>query len=322
MRIFPLVLAVVVAGLGYAVYFRLTHSGGMPKGMPAMNGPMPVMVAESLSAAATPSYVFSGRFKATNVADIRPLITGTVQAIHFEEGQLVKAGDPLIDIDTTTYQATAAQAQAALAQAKAAWERGKKLRTQDAISKADMDARTTAYRHAQAAATLANTNLGYAQVRAPLTGRVGRAEVTVGSQVGPSLGSSVLTTIHSIGDIYIDFDVSEQDYGAMLNLMHGNGSLDNATIQVGLADDGTRFPITASNLTLDNQLGATSGSLRMRATVPNADNAILSGMFARVKVELPITQQVVLVNDAAIVTDQGSRFVWTLNAQNIPQPNP
>lgn len=320
-----ILITILVLVISYFAYQRLFGAPFNP--MAGFGGPMPVTVATVEAAEYQPEYHFTGRFTAVNEAVIRPQVEGTIQAIHFTEGQMVKAGDKLFSINPATFQTAAAQAEAALTQAKAAFERGEKLRAQDAISAADMESRSSAYRAAQAAYTQARQKLNDALVRAPISGRVGRPEITVGNPVSAGNGAPILTTIQSISPMYVDFDASEQTYLQLLeqNLAAGK-SLIGADVAVGLATAGDDFPLQAKLTAVDNRLTNGTGSLRLRATLENSDGTLLPGLFARVKLTVPVSLSTVLVNDAAIVTDQASRMVWKIDANataaspTIPQP--
>ncbi|NBX86484.1 MAG: efflux RND transporter periplasmic adaptor subunit [Proteobacteria bacterium] len=181
-----IIIGLILLVVAYFAYQRLFGEPFNP--MAGFGGPMPVTVAKVAVSDYQPTYEFTGRLSAVNEAIIRPQVAGTVQAIHFKEGQMVKAGDKLFSINPATYQTALAQAEAALTQAKAAFERGEKLRGQDAISPAEMEARSSAYRAAQAAATQARQQLNDALVRAPISGKVGRPEVTVGNPVSAGNG--------------------------------------------------------------------------------------------------------------------------------------
>ncbi|HEY9028491.1 MAG TPA: efflux RND transporter periplasmic adaptor subunit, partial [Burkholderiaceae bacterium] len=167
---------------------------------------------------------FSGRLEAVERVDIRSRVAGTVQAVHFREGALVKAGDLLLTIDPAPYQADVDRAeaqvlaaQARLTNAKTNYARSKQLLEDHAISQREYDDSLNAQseadanlRAAQAAAQSAKLSLGYTQVRAPVSGRVGKLEITTGNLVAAGPGAPVLTTLVSVSPIYASFDADEQ----------------------------------------------------------------------------------------------------------------
>jgi membrane fusion protein, multidrug efflux system len=295
-----LLLVVVLAALAGLFYFTRIQWGGPPM------GPMPVLAAQVISATYQPEIPFTGRLSAVAEAEVRPQVAGTISKIHFTEGQLVKVGDALFTLDLRGQNPQARQAQAQAAQLKAAYERGAELRAADAISVADLEARKAAFMAANAATAEAGISGFSATIKAPIAGRVGRAEVTLGNVVSPA--ATRLTTIQQLNPMYVDFDMDEQTY---LGLMGGtNAPLRGTPVAVGLASDGLDYPLEGTLTGIDNRLGATSGALRVRATVPNEAGTLLAGLFARVKLTLPTQKEALLVNDAAILTDQTLRFVY------------
>lgn len=315
-RLILIALVILAALVGYH-YFNVAMKGGgqMPQG----GGAMPVSVSVVEQRAVTETKQFSGRLKAVNDAEIRPQVGGTIEKIFFKEGDMVKAGAPLFALDSRTYKAAVLQAEADYTEASQALERGRVLIAEKAISAKDMDSRTAAFMRAQAGLTTARVNLDYATIKAPITGKVGRADVTVGNVVAPG-GAEALTTIQSISPIYVDFDVDEQTYLDFVK-ERGHAAAEGRKsarpkVAVGLANDGNDFPLTGTLDSTDNQLDASTGSLRARAVLDNPDGTLLPGLFARIRVGSPEPVDAVLVNDAAIGTDQSKRFVYVVGKDN------
>lgn len=300
------ILAALVGYHFFNVSMQNQQHGGAP-------GAMPVSVSVVEKHSVVEMKAFSGRFKAVNDAEIRPQVGGTIEKISFKEGDMVKAGAPLFTLDSRTYRAAALQAEATFTEAKMALERGKVLFAENAISKRDMETRAAAYQRAQAGVTDARVNLDYAVIKAPIDGKVGRADVTVGNVVAPGMASA-LTTIQSISPIYVDFDIDEQTYLTFVK-MKKEGDV-AATVDVGLADNGRDYPLKGTMDSTDNRLDPATGSLRARAVLDNADGSLIPGLFARVRVSAPAASEAVLVNDAAIGTDQSKRFVYVVGADN------
>lgn len=304
-----LALAVIAAALGGLWYFNRIQWG--PQGP---MGPMPVLVAPLEQATYQPSFAQTGRLTPAAAAQVRTAVAGTVEKIHFTEGQLVKAGDVLFTLDIRAFGAQNRQAAAQVAQAKAAYERGQALRAQDAISQADLEARRAAYLAAAAGSSEAGVVGTRADIKAPLGGRVGRADVTVGNVV--QAGVTLLTTVQQLSPLYVDFEMDEQTYPQLA--AGGEGQLRGTKVAVGLANTAD-YPLEATLTGLDNQLGTQNGSLRVRATMANPDGTLLPGLFARVKVNLPQTRTALLVNDAAVGTDQNQRFLYKIGASGQPE---
>lgn len=313
MRKFVILGLVVLAALvGYHFFtasMQGQHGGGF--------GAMPVSVSVVESKPVTEYKEFSGRFKAVADAQIQPQVPGTVEKILFNEGDLVKAGQSLFIIDQRTYKAAALSAQAAYAQARASLERGQSLVATQAISKREYEARVAAFQQASAALTNANLNAEYSQIKAPVSGRIGRADITVGNVVTAGANAPVLTTIQSINPIYVDFNMDEQTYLDSLSTSKAQGVSGTAPavpVSIALANDETSFPISGVLKSVDNQLDPATASLRARAQVANNEGTLLPGLFGRVRVGNAQPVPKIVVNDAAIGTDQSKRFVYVVGA--------
>ncbi|MCC4115986.1 efflux RND transporter periplasmic adaptor subunit [Aromatoleum toluclasticum] len=276
---------------------------------------------------------FSGRLEAVERVDIRSRVAGTVQAVHFREGGLVKAGDLLVTIDPAPYAAEAdrAAAQVAAAQSRVAFttsehERAQRLWEQRAIAEREFEERANArraadaeLRAAQAALQSARLNLGYTQVRAPVSGRVGKLEITVGNLVAAGPGAPVLTTLVSVSPIYASFDANEQIVARALQTLrdaHGKAARIES-IPVQMATTMSQERIYAGHLQLvDNQVDARSGTVRVRAVFDNADESLMAGQFAKLRMGRPKAEPAVLIDERAIGTDQSRRFVLVVDADN------
>lgn len=276
---------------------------------------------------------FSGRLEAVERVDIRSRVAGTVQAVHFREGGLVKAGDLLITIDPAPYAAEVdrATAQVAAAQARAAFttsehERAQRLWEQRAIAEREFEERANArraadadLRAAQAALQSARLNLGYTQVKAPVSGRVGKLEVTVGNLVAAGPGAPVLTTLVSVSPIYASFDADEQVVArALQTLREASGKAARLeSIPVRMATATSADTIFEGHLQLvDNQVDAASGTVRVRAVFDNADGSLMPGQFAKLRMGRPQAASAVLIDERAVGTDQSRKFVLVVDADN------
>ena len=277
----------------------------------------PVSVAAAIERDVVETQEFSGRLEAVDHADIRPRVSGTIDAVRFTPGAVVRKGDVLVVIDPRPYRAEAARAEAAAVSAvakielaKTQLERSKRLLADNAIAQRDYDERLADTkqldadaRAARATADLAQLNLEFTQVRAPIAGRVSKAEVTVGNLVDPSV---VLTSVVSSDPIYASFDGDEQTFARL----GGPVRALNTTVNVGLVgEDG--FPHVGKLEFIDNRVDAGTGSVRMRALLDNKDGLMAAGRFARVLIGGgDQTSKVVLVADRAIGTDQDRKFVF------------
>ncbi|WP_043783622.1 efflux RND transporter periplasmic adaptor subunit [Rubrivivax gelatinosus] len=326
----PLAITAVVAAIAVgAGALLVTHDAGAeaaPAAMPAM----PVTVAAVVQQEVVPWAAFSGRLEAVEHVEIRARVSGTVLESHFREGALVKAGDLLFTIDPAPYAAEVerARAQVLAAEARLRYARGERERAErlwdeQAIARRDFDERDNAAREAeanlsaaQAALQSAQLNLGYTKVRAPVSGRVGKREVTVGNLVAAGPGAPVLTTLVSVDPIYASFDADEATVTrALATLPDGPGkraAIDR--IPVRMSGDGAE---RQGRLQLvDNQVDPKSGTVRLRAVFDNADGALMPGQFAQLQLGQPKAQSALLVDERAVGTDQNKRFVWVVGADH------
>ncbi len=296
-------------------------------------GPTPVMVATVVNAEVATWDEFSGRLEAVERVDVRSRVAGAVQSVHFREGSLVKAGELLVTIDPAPYAAEAerAQAQAAAARARALYtkgefERAQRLWEQRAIAQRELDQRANArdeadanLRAAEAALQSAKLSLGYTQVRAPVSGRVGRLEVTAGNLVPAGPGAPVLTTLVSVDPIYASFDADEKAVLRALEDTAGSASSPSrlAAIPVLMgtgSGDGT--PHKGRLQLVDNQVNARSGTVRVRAVFDNPDGSLMPGQFAQIRLGRARPTPALLVNERAVGTDQSKKFVLVVGEDN------
>ena len=270
---------------------------------------------------------FSGRLEAINRVELRPRVAGAILATKFTEGALVKAGDVLFKIDPAPYAAEVDKANAQLEAAKARVvfttsevERGAQLVGNAVVTRRDFDQRENANREAianvkAAEATLqtAKLNLDYTEVRAPVDGRVGKIEVTVGNLVAAGTASPVLTSLVSVNPIYASFDADEEVVLRALN------SIADAAGQRGKLDQIPVEMTTSGGLSakghiqlIDNQVNGQSGTIRVRAVFRNEDGRLIPGQFARVRMGQPKQQTLVMIDERAIGTDQDKKFVMAV----------
>jgi multidrug efflux system membrane fusion protein len=331
-----LVVGAIFAAGAIATPFAFREPGPMAKastGPAAAPAAIPVSVASVEPRQAQIWDEFSGRLEAVERVEIRARVAGAVQALHFSEGELVRSGDLLVTIDPAPYEAEVqrTEAQVAAAQAKLAlaageYDRGQRLFDSRTVSAKDLDSRLNGHREAQAnlkaaeaALQSARLSLGYTQVRAPISGRVGRREITVGNLVAAGSGAAVLTTLVSVSPIYASFNADEN---AVLRALQGvaeggsgRGKLERIPVQMTSLTSG---PATfAGRLQLiDNQVDAQSGTVRVRAVFENGDGALMPGQFARLRMGQAKTETRLLVDERAVGTDQDKKFVLVVGSDN------
>lgn len=291
--------------------------------------PTPVTVATVVRADVNTFDEFSGRLEAVERVDVRSRVAGAVQSVHFREGALVKAGDLLVTIDPAPYAAEADRAQAQVAaararldQAKSELERATRLWEENAIARRELDERVHANREAEAnvraaeaALQAARLSLSYTQVRAPVSGRVGKLEVTVGNLVAAGPGAPVLTTLVSVSPIYASFDADEEAVARALKELPSQGRGPGA-IPVEMKTALDTEPVKGRLHLIDNQVNAKNGTVRVRAIFDNADGHLLPGQFADVRLGRAKPTPAILVNERAVGTDQSRKFVMVVGPDN------
>jgi multidrug efflux system membrane fusion protein len=298
---------------------------------------MPVSVAPVTEREITTWDEFSGRLEAVERVELRSRVAGAVQSVHFREGALVRKGDLLVTIDPAPYAAEAerAEAQVAAAQARlahAATEaaRARRLWQDSAIAQREVDERLNAQREAeanlraaQAQLQSARLNLGYTQLRAPVAGRIGKLEVTVGNLVAAGPGAPVLATLVSVSPIYASFDADEQTVVRALRDLPAGASarqrIERIPVQMATSLTGEATSHTGRLHLIDNQVDAKSGTVRVRATFDNRDGTLIPGQFARIRMGQPQAARVLLVSERAIGTDQDKKFVLVVGDDNKAQ---
>jgi RND family efflux transporter MFP subunit len=319
-------------GWAAAAIFVLTASA-CSKDTPPMQAPQ-VTVAPAVERVVADWDEFTGHFEAVNSVEVRPRVGGFLQRVGFVEGSTVHQGDVLFVIDPRPFEAEVARTEAILAQARTRnqlagmeVERAQKLVNTQAISREELDARTSgraegdaAIRAAEAAVRVARLNLEWTVVRAPITGRVGRAEVTAGNLVQAGAPSpTLLTTIVSLDPIYVYFDTDEQAY---LKYMGANSAGPNGRqVLIGLANE-SGFPHEGRLNFVDNRVDGANGTVSARAVLSNPDHLFTPGLFARVRLLGSQRHPAILVQDQAIGTDQDRKFVLVLKSDNTVEYRP
>jgi len=306
--------------------------------------PPEVSVSQPVEEPVQETLEFTGRISAVDSVEVRARVTGYITKVAFTDGALVKAGDLLFEIDPREYQAAALRAEgevarlrAQLARTESEVARNQTLRPSGAASARELE-RAVAEKGAAegelkaklAQLELARLDVEFTQVTAPIAGRVSRAEVTVGNLVvvGASAGP-LLTTIVSLDPIYVNFDADER---ALVRVQKTTIARDgtatpenvraaNLPVLVALADEND-FPHRGTIDFVDNQIDPSTGTIHVRAVLPNPNRLLSPGLFARVRVPVGETRPGVLVTDRAIATDQDRKYVLVVNEQNVVEYRP
>ncbi len=326
------IAALSMVGSGVAAVIEFSGSQAKAaQAAPAAPPAVPVSVARVESRDLVPWEEFSGRLEAVDRVDLRARVSGQVLSIHFREGGLVNKGDVLVTLDPAPYAAEVARAEAQLASAKARvtftqreLERAQKLSQSGNIPLREVDNRTNAYREAtaavraaQAALDTASLNLGYTEVRAPVSGRIGRAEVTAGNLVAAGADAPVLATLVSVSPIYASFDANEAVVmKARAQVRQGNGPIAVERIPVRMLTQGSDEAVEGHVQMIDNAVDARSGTIAVRAVFDNAGGLLMPGQFAKLSLGAAETKPTLLISERAVGTDQDKKFVLVVDDQN------
>ncbi|MGA7429056.1 MAG: efflux RND transporter periplasmic adaptor subunit [Xanthobacteraceae bacterium] len=319
------VAAVVVAAFVGLITTRYTRDARAS--LPPTVAGVPVSVGLVKPQSVHPFAEFSGRIDAVDYAEIKPQVTGRITEIHFKDGQHVDAGDVLFVIDPRPYQAAVDKAQADVQTAinnakfaKAERDRGSQLIKNNTLSMETYDQRTNADEVAQAAISSAKAlletaqiNLDYAYVKAPISGRISRAEITLGNLVGsPTTAPQLLASIVSDNGVYADFEVDEQTYlEAVRN--YGQTQDEEQKIPVDVVVRGDDANAISGHIeSFDNRINTGSGTIRARARFANSDGRLIAGMYVSVRMGAGMLDDALLVPESAIGNDQSKRFVFVV----------
>ncbi|MFJ3266103.1 efflux RND transporter periplasmic adaptor subunit [Serratia liquefaciens] len=272
---------------------------------------------------------FNGRIEAVQSVQLRPRVSGYIDKVNYTEGDEVKKGQVLFTIDDRTYRAAREQAQAELVRARnqAALARSESSRTEKLIGSQAISTEVWEQRRssaaqaqsnvlaAQAQFDMAQLNLDFTRVIAPIDGRASRAMITAGNLVTAGDSASVLTTLVSLDKVYVYFDVDEATF---LRYQNDGRRTAKLPVKVGLVGEDS-YPHQGVVDFTDNQLNAGTGTIRMRALLENAERRFTPGLFARVQMPGSAVFNAMLIDDKSIMTDQDRKFVYIVDKDGKAQ---
>jgi len=319
------------------VTIALAALGACSRHKPPAPPPPKVTVALPQSATVTNWDEYPGHIEAVESVEIRPRVSGYIEAIHFEDGSEVKAGDLLFEIDPKPYQATLERMQAEHQRAESRAElarnelaRAENLLKTQVISEEQFDNRSKMAREAEAALASAKAaedsaqvDLDYTRIKAPISGRIGRRLVTAGNLVqgGGMVPGTVLTTLVSADPIYCYFDADEKSLLRYRQITGHGQNPSSLACEVALAgEDG--FPHKGHVDFFDNKVDPKTGTIRMRAILKNPGRILVPGMFAKARVPAGPPVETLLIPAVAIGSDQGNKFVLIVNKDSIVESRP
>ncbi|MGK2740106.1 efflux RND transporter periplasmic adaptor subunit [Tepidicaulis sp. LMO-SS28] len=295
-----------------------------------------VTVAEPLTKRLVEWDEYTGRFRAIENVEVRARVSGYLNEVAFADGDRVEEGDLLFRLDPRPFEAELAAAEADVASRQSSLEnarrehrRGQELVKRGAVSKANADDRLTALKEAEAALEAAKArvetarlNLEFSEVRAPVSGRISDNFISRGNLItGGAEGGTLLTSIVSTDPIHFEFTVSEADYLKYVR-RDANGRAvwggEPSRVELKLLDE-NGFEHEGELTFIDNQIDASTGTLRGRATFANPDGIFAAGMFARLRVPGSSEYEAVLIPDNAVQTDQAAKFVWVVDENDVAQ---
>jgi multidrug efflux system membrane fusion protein len=291
-----------------------------------------VSVAAALERAIVDTEEYPGHIEAIERVEVRARVTGYLQSFHFRPGAEVRKGELLFQIDPRPFEAEVARAQALVASTQAQLAlariertRSEKLFAERATSRRELDDAATRVQSLeaqlaanQAALRASELDLSYTRVTAPISGRVGKAEITVGNLIqGAGANSPLLTTMVSVDPIYVSFEVEERAYLRFATAARARNA--RLPVAVGLADE-QEFPHMGKLEFVDNRVDPSTGTARLRAVLDNKDGRLAPGLYARVRIgDASRPRKAVLVSDRAIGTDQSKRFVLVVGEGNTAE---
>ena len=334
-----LIIGAAVFGGGYWYYHRPAAAPAPEAAAPPPA--LPVTVSKPLLQKVTEWDEFTGQFEAVDSVEIRARVSGYLDTIGFDDGQIVNKGDQLFVIDPRPFEIALKSAQSALNSANARLqlakqqlERAQKLKQSDFTPQSTLDQRQQEMlsaaadaQVAQAAINSAQLNLDFTHIMSPISGRIGAHQVSIGNLIngGDTGTTTLLTTIVSLDPIRLAFDMPESDFlayqrraaeGKMLSKRESD-----IPVEARLMDE-TDWTLKGKLDFVNNAVDRGSGTIRARAVFANADLLITPGQFGRIRIPGSEPHDAILIPDAAIVSDQSQKIVMTVAADGTVVPKP
>jgi hypothetical protein len=323
-----------------AFFFPSCKKAETPPAEGGPRGPMPVMTLQLQPRKITDMDEFSARIEATDSVEIRPRVTGYIDKVTFEAGQLVKEGDVLFEIDPRFEQAALDVADAAVAQVKARLlsaqseaDRVDSLLKASAISNEDAETRRNALAVAKAAVKSAEAlrhgailNMEFTKVRSPINGRVSRALQTKGNYVSGVAGfTTLLTSIVSVDPMFVYASVNDATYLHYSKLIRekklADPSTDKVPVELRIEGD-EEWKHQGWIESIDNRIDPTSGSITVRAVFPNKEGILVAGSFARIRLPGSAQYEAMVIDEKFIGTNQDVKYLMVVGKEGLAEMRP
>lgn len=309
----PLLLPLLIASA-----LALTACSGADAPPKPPMGPMPVTVIEMQTQSVPNAVEIMAQTEGAKEAEVRARVGGILVKQLYQEGQPVKAGQPLFQIDRASYEIAFAEAKARADQTEREMARMKKLIEVQGVSRKEVDDATSANELAQAALRQAQLNLSWTTVSAPVDGVSGRAAKSVGNLI--SVGSdSLLTSVYQNDPMWVRFSISESEAA---KLPGGRLTPKTVTGVEMVLPDGSVYPVTGKLNFLASTIDPTLGTQQLRAEFPNKDGALLPGQFVRIRLLAGEKADVFLVPQSAVIQSEQGNLVMTADGENKVAPRP
>lgn len=320
-RLVPAILTGLALVAAVFAYSAIRASAAGPQAAPPPPSAGPKVTVASVEEESLAEYdEITGHVDAIETVELRARVSGHLDSVQFQAGQIVQKGDVLFTIDPRWYRAQFDLATARAEDAEREAKRAGDLLAAAAISSEEAEGRHAQAAEAQAELAIARLDLEHTEVRAPITGRIGRALITRGNLISGSPGdATLLTTIVSVGDAYVYADIDEATFLKFNRFAHEHGVATEGgrvPVDLELADE-TGYPRHGFIESSDNRMNPDTGSLTLRMIFANPDEALVPGLFARVRVPIGAAQPTLLISERAVETDQSQKFVLVVGSDRV-----
>ncbi len=312
----PQALKLLPLLLGSALVLAACSKSDAPQG-PAM-GPLPVTVLEMQPRNVPYSVEIMAQTEGAKETEVRARVGGILMKQLYQEGQPIKAGQPLFQIDRSTYEIAYAEAKARADQTEREMARMKKLVDIQGVSRKEYDDAVSANDLAQAALRQAQLNLSWTTVTAPVDGVTGRADKSVGNLITTG-ADSLLTTISQNDPMWVRFSLAESEAAKLPGHRLTPDSISGVEL---ILPDGSVYPVQGKLNFLASSIDPTLGTQQLRAEFPNKEGALLPGQFVRVRLLAGEREGVYLVPQKAVLQTEQGNLVMTADAENKVAPRP